>query len=45
MITVRLLQLFLSLYAAASFAQMKAQTPATPGASVTMPAGRFIEYV
>ena len=38
MTTLRFLFVFLSLYAAASFAQMKAQTPPTSG-SVTMPAG------
>ncbi|MBA3254549.1 MAG: DUF4019 domain-containing protein [Burkholderiaceae bacterium] len=39
MITVRLLTIVFSLYSAASVAQMKAPPPATPGASVTMPAG------
>ncbi len=39
MMTVRLLSIFLSLYSAAVFSQMKAPPPSTPGASVTMPAG------
>lgn len=39
MITVRLLLVSLPLCATATFAQMKAPTPSTSGASVTMPAG------
>ena len=39
MITVRLLSIFLSIYSAAVFAQMKSPPPSTPGSSVTMPAG------
>ena len=39
MITLRFLLVFLSVYAGASFAQMKPSTPPPSGGSVTMPAG------
>jgi hypothetical protein len=39
MMTSRLLLVFLSLHAAAAFAQMKSSTPSSSGGSITMPAG------
>jgi hypothetical protein len=39
MIAIRSIAIFLSLCCAAAFAQMKSAPPATPGASITMPAG------